>query len=137
MSHDYNHVTEKGVAPVSSNHLSINILNDAKMAVFGELSGGYIFEAPTAIASTGHLYIAYWSRGELLAEEPLKCGAVVDIISGVAKLYVCDLKHFVIVYDNETKFTIGLLDGGVSPGGANEAKAAAAVLDRVKATKPA
>lgn len=133
MSHDYNHVTEKGVASVSSNHLAINILHDAKLAVFGEISSGYIFEAPTSIASTGHLYIAYWSKGEL-AEELLKCGAVVNIISGVAKLYVCDLKHFVLVYDNETKFTIGLI---VSPDGKNEAKAAAAVLDRVKATKPA
>lgn len=130
MKQDFNLVTEKGVAPVSSNHLSINVLNEAQLAVFGEHSGGYIFDAPTAIATSGILHIAYWSKGELLAEEPLNCGSKVDIIHGVAKLYVCDFKHFVIVYDNESKFTIGLLEGG---GKSGSAKSAAGVLDRAKA----
>lgn len=137
MLHDYNHVTEKGVALVSSNRITFNLLNDARVAVFGENSGGYIFEAPTVIASSGLLHIAYWSKGDLLAEEPLKCGATVDILQGVAKVYICDRQHFVIIFDTESNFTVGLLEGGVAEGEGGGAKAATAVLNRVKASQAA
>ncbi len=125
MAHDFDYVTEAGVAPANSSLLAINLVGEAKLAIFGELGGGYLFEAPSSVEFTGSLHIAFWTE-DGLAEAALGVGAVIEVVTGTAKLFVCDLKHFVLMYDGASKYTVGLLTGeGV------QASQAADVLNRI------
>ena len=122
MAHDHDLVTETGVAPANSRPLAINLSGEnAQLAVYGELGSGYLFEAPSTFQLSGQLHIAYWTE-EGLAEEALKVpGAVVEVAQGTARLYICDLKHFVLLYDDQSQYTVGLLAGESTQAQVNQA----------------
>lgn len=142
MMHDYNFVMERNIAPRNTSNITVIVREEATVTVYGEMFGGYTFQAPTMIEMNGVLNIAYWTS-DGLAEEPLNCNTLIEVTVGQTSLYVCDHKQIVIMYNPETKYMINLLqekgeqtskDQGIESGGIGKSAEAAKILNRVCST---
>ncbi|KAJ6221905.1 hypothetical protein RDWZM_000450 [Blomia tropicalis] len=108
MMYDYTYVMEKGIASRNTTSLTVVAKNNSLINVFGEMFGGYTFQAPTRMVLNGSLNIAYWTSSGL-AEEPAACNALVEVNDGVLNLIICDHKQIVLIYDTACNFCINII----------------------------
>ncbi|KAJ6220629.1 hypothetical protein RDWZM_006441 [Blomia tropicalis] len=105
MLHDYKHVVEADVAPRNSSSIIIKSDLRSFVYVYGEVERGFCFTGSCKLELTGYFYYAQWCN-EGLYEETLTRNCIIELLEGIANVFICDYREIVIMTEPNAKMRI-------------------------------